>query len=206
MIESGSFSSDQSGAILIELKRLLRHFVGAKLLIILLPHNWILICSLRLPLRYIEQLGLFIGQAWRRSLSLCVCVVCKCGVRVEWLLTDALGVSVYVAKCLKHVTALKCLCVCVAILFMLRIARFRWPFSICDICVSVRVCGMRHFMHRCVALAVNHNCLTNCFWTRLTCWQQHQLSYLPHHFHTFPPLATPSLPPHTSPARSPFHW
>lgn len=63
------------------------------------------------------------------SLCMCVCVgkVSKCEVRVEWLLTDALGVSVYVAKCLKHVTALKCLCVsvCVAILFMLRIARFR---------------------------------------------------------------------------------
>lgn len=46
---------------------------------------------------------------------MCVCVgkVCKCEVRVEWLLTDALGVSVYVAKCLKHVTALKCLYACV---------------------------------------------------------------------------------------------
>lgn len=61
----------------------------------------------------------------------CVCVwkVCKCEVRVEWLLTDALGVSVYVAKCLKHVTALKCLYICVrvfvTILFMLSIARFR---------------------------------------------------------------------------------
>lgn len=43
------------------------------------------------------------------------------------------------------------------------------PSLYCDICISVRVCGVRHFMHRCVALAVNHNCLTNCFWTRLTC-------------------------------------
>lgn len=43
-------------------------------------------------------------------------------VRVEWLLTDASGVLAYVWQMSQ---VCECVSVCVAILFMLRIARFR---------------------------------------------------------------------------------
>lgn len=78
-----------------------------------------------------------------------MCVVCKCGVRVEWLLTDALGVSVYVAKCLKHVTALMCLCVCV------------WVSPFC-LCCALPVSGDPSLFAIFVLVFVFVVCATSC--------------------------------------------